>query len=195
MYQFPFSSWILTRFGEEGFNIYSLMYIVLVLLNIGGWIIGQRISLRENKNINKISKDNRLNNSEEEWNQDRVLYSIKMSNRRKLISITVGLYVILTFLMVISDFVFLMIIQGLIQVIAGIMMLNYTSLMMTMANNGKYKTFTFQCLKIAYGFSCVIFLPLGTLLSAFIQIEVIIIIVGFLAITSLIPMIFLRTRT
>ena len=30
LYQFPFSSWILTKFGEEGFNIYSLLYIVLI---------------------------------------------------------------------------------------------------------------------------------------------------------------------
>ncbi|MHA2290473.1 MAG: MFS transporter [Promethearchaeota archaeon] len=152
LYQFPFSSWILTQFGERGFNIYSLLYIVFILLNIGGWIVGQRLSSRENSKINNI-------------------------------------------FMAISDFLFLMIIQGVIQVIAGIMMLNYTSLMMTMANNGKYKTFTFQCLKIAYAFSCVIFLPLGTYLSAFIQIEILIMTVGFLAILSLIPLMFLRTKT
>jgi MFS family permease len=194
LYQFPFSSWILTRFGEEGFNLYSLLYIVLVLLNIGGWIIGQRISSRETKKINKIEIEYRDNTNIKDWNQEEALYAFKLSNRRKIIAITIGLYVVLTFLMAISDFLFLMIIQGVIQVIAGIMMLNYTSLMMTMSNNGKYKTFTFQCLKIAYAFSCVIFLPLGTYLSASIQIEILIITVGFLAILSLIPLAFLRTR-
>jgi DNA-binding transcriptional regulator of glucitol operon len=42
--------------------------------------------------------------------------------------------------MAMSDFLFLMIIQGVTQVIAGIMMLNYASLMMTISNNGKLTT-------------------------------------------------------
>ena len=195
LYQFPFSSWILNRFGEEGFNLYSLLYIVLILLNIGGWIIGQRISSRENNKINHFITGSRYKIDNEESNQDETLFAFKLSNRKKIIAITVGLYVVLTFLMAISDFLFLMIIQGVIQIIAGIMMLNYTSLMMTMSNNGKYKTFTFQCLKIAYALSCVIFLPLGTYLSAFIQIEILIITVGFLATLSLIPLMLLRTKT
>lgn len=195
LFQFPFSSWILTRFGEEGFNIYSLLYIMLILLNIGGWIIGQRISLRENNRIDKVATENRYEINVKDNNHDEELIAFKLSNRRKIIVITVGMYVVLTFLMAISDFVFLMIIQGLIQVIAGIMMLNYTSLMMAMSNNGKYKTFTFQCLKIAYAFSCVIFLPLGTYFSDFIQIETLIITTGFLSIISLIPLMFLRIKT
>ena len=195
LFQFPFSSWILTRFGEEGFNIYSLLYIVLILLNIGGWIIGQRISLRETNRIDKVATENRYEISVKDNNHDEELITFKLSNRRKIIVITVGMYVVLTFLMAISDFVFLMIIQGLIQVIAGIMMLNYTSLMMAMSNNGKYKTFTFQCLKIAYAFSCVIFLPLGTYFSDFIQIETLIITTGFLSILSLVPLMFLRIKT
>jgi MFS family permease len=188
LYQFPFSSWILTRFGEEGFNLYSLLYVVMILLNIGGWIIGQRISNRENNRINKIIAENHKNLDFKDDNQDGASYGFKLSNRKKIIIITIGLYAGLTFLMAISDFLFLMIIQGFIQVIAGIMMLNYTSLMITISNNGKYKTFTFQCLKIAYAFSCVIFIPLGTFFSAFIQIEVLFITVGFLAILSLIPL-------
>ena len=195
LYQFPFSSWILNRFGEGGFNLYSLLYIVLILLNIGGWIIGQRISSRESNRIDQVFTENRYKINNKEYNQDEELYAYKLSNRRNIIAITVGLYVVLTFLMAISDFLFLMIIQGVIQVIAGVMMLNYTSLMMTMSNNGKYKTFTFQCLKIAYAFSCVIFLPLGTYFSGFIQIETLIITAGFLAILSLIPLMFLRTKT
>jgi len=194
LYQFPFSSWILTRFGEEGFNIYSLLYIVLILLNIGGWIIGQRISNKDNNRINKIVAENHNKPSFKADNQGKVLYAFKLSNRKKIISITVGLYATLTFLMAFSDFLFLMIIQGIIQVIAGVMMLNYTSLMMTISNNGKYKTFIFQCLKMSYAFSCVIFIPLGTYFSVFIQIETLFITVGFLAMLSLIPLRLMRVK-
>jgi len=195
LYQFPFSSWILTRFGEEGFKIYSLLYIVLILLNIGGWIIGQRISNKETNKINKIAASNRNKLEFKDNNQDGALYAYKLSNRKRIISITVGLYAVLTFLMGFSDFLFLMIIQGINQVIAGVLLLNYMSLMMTLSNNGKYKTFTFQCLKIAYALSCVIFIPIGTYFSAFIQIEVIFIAVGFLTVISLIPLNLMRVKS
>ena len=195
LYQFPFSSWILTKFGEEGFNIYSLLYIVLILLNIGGWIIGQRISNRERNKIKKNTINSRNKLEIQGENHEEALYAIKFSNRKRIIAITVGLYAVLTFLMAISDFLFLMIIQGAVQIIAGIMMLNYTSLMMTLSNNGKYKTFTFQCLKIAYSLSCVIFIPLGTYFSAFIQIETIFITVGFLSLLSIIPLKMMRVKS
>jgi hypothetical protein len=194
LYQFPFSSWILTKFGEDGFNIYSLFYIVLILLNIGGWIIGQRISSRMNKKM----EDNTTENINEvdiiKNNQEAILNKSKLNTKKQIIAVTVGIYIALTFMMAYSDFLILMLIQGIIQVIAGIMMLNYTSLMMAISNTGKYKTFKFQCLKIAYTFSCVIFIPLGTFFSAFIEIEILIITVGFLAILSLIPLAFLRTK-
>jgi len=160
IYQFPFSSWILTKFGQQSFNLYSISYIVFVLLNILGWIIGQKISKK----------------------------------KKKIIIITVGIYIFLTFVMAFSDFFLMMIVQGIIQVLAGIFMLNYISLMMTIANNRKHKTFSFQCLKLAYAFSCVIFIPLGTYLSAFIPIETLILIAGVLSILALASLILLKVK-
>ncbi len=170
LYQFPFSSWILTKFGQQSFNIYSISYIVFVLLNIAGFIIGQKIS----------KKSSTLDST------------FKIKKRKKIIIITVGIYIFLTFLMAFSDFFLMMIVQAIIQVLAGIFMLNYISLMMTIANSGKHKTFSFQCLKLAYAFSCVIFIPLGTFFSAFIPIETLIIIAGILSTLALAPLIFLK---
>ena len=194
LYRFPFMSWILTRFGEEGFNIYSLFYIVLILLNIGGCIMGQRISNKMNNRINKIMVKKRYKLDVKDDNQDEVLYAFKLSNRKKIIVITVGLYAVLTFLMAISDFLFFMIIQGIMNVIIGVMMLNYASLMITISNNGKYKTLTYQCFKIAYAFSCVIFIPLGTYLSAFVPIESLILIAGMLSTLALAPLMLLKVK-
>ena len=194
LYKFPFMSWILTRFGEEGFNIYSLLYVVLILLNIGGCIMGQRISNKMNNRINKIMVKKRYKLDVKDDNQDEVLYAFKLSNRKKIIVITVGLYAVLTFLMAISDFLFFMIIQGIMSVIAGVMMLNYASLMITISNNGKYKTLTYQCFKIAYALSCVIFIPIGTYLSAFVPIETLILIAGMLSTLALAPLILLKVK-
>jgi MFS family permease len=170
LYQFPFSSWILTKFGQQSFNLYSISYIVFVLLNISGWIIGQKIS----------KKTSALDST------------FKIKKRKEIIIITVGIYIFLTFVMAFSDFFLMMVVQGIIQILAGIFMLNYISLMMTIANNGKHKTFTFQCLKLAYAFSCVIFIPLGTYFSAFVPIETLILIAGILSTLALAPLILLK---
>ena len=100
---------------------------MLILLNIGGWIIGQRISSKENKRINKRIAENRYQVEFNEYSQEEIQSILKLTNRKRIIAITVGTYIILTFIMATSDFLILMIIQGIIQVIAGIMMLNYTS--------------------------------------------------------------------
>jgi MFS family permease len=171
-YQFPFSSWIMTKFGHQNFNLYSISYIIFVLLNISGWIIGQKIS----------KKSSALDST------------FKIKKRKKIIVITVGIYIFLTFVMAFSDFFLMMMIQAIIQILAGIFMLNYISLMMTIANSGKHKTFSFQCLKLAYAFSCVIFIPLGTYFSAFVPIETLIIITGMLSTLALIPLILLKVK-
>jgi len=172
LYQFPFSSWILNKFGQQSFNLYSISYIVFVLLNISGWIIGQKIS----------KKTSALDST------------FKIKKRKEIIIITVGIYIFLTFVMAFSDFFLMMIVFGLIQIISGVMMLNYISLMMTIANNGKHKTFLFQCLKLAYAFSCVIFIPLGTYFSDFIPIETLILIAGVLSTLALAPLILIKVK-
>lgn len=170
IYQFPFSSWILTKFGQQSFNLYSISYIVFVFLNITGWVIGQKIS----------KKTSTLDST------------FKIKKRKEIIIITVGIYISLTFAMAFSDFFLMMIFHAIIQVLAGIFMLNYISLMVTVANNGKHKTFYFQCLKLAYAFSCVIFIPLGTYFSDFIPIENLILIAGMLSTFALVPLILLK---
>jgi len=142
------------------------------LLNISGWIIGQKIS----KKTSALDSTN------------------KIKKRKKIIFITVGIYILLTFVMAFSDFFLMMIVQAIIQILAGIFMLNYISCMMTIVNNGKHKTFYFQCLKLAYAFSCVIFIPLGTYISAFIPIETLILIAGVLSTLALAPLILLKVE-
>jgi len=105
------------------------------------------------------------------------------------------LSIFLTFVMAFSDFFLMMIVQGIIQVLAGIFMLNYISLMITIVNNNrKHKTFYFQCLKLAYAFSCVIFIPLGTYFSDFVPIENLILIAGMLSTLALAPLILLKVK-
>ena len=40
--EFPFISWILTKFGESGFFNYSYLFFVFTYLYMGGWLISRR---------------------------------------------------------------------------------------------------------------------------------------------------------
>jgi len=40
--EFPFISWILTKFGESGFINYSYLFFVFPYLYMGGWLISRR---------------------------------------------------------------------------------------------------------------------------------------------------------
>ncbi len=41
--EFPFTSWILTKFGESGFFNYSYFFFIFTYLYIGGWFISRRL--------------------------------------------------------------------------------------------------------------------------------------------------------
>ena len=41
--EFPFISWILTKFGESGFFNYSYLFFVFTYLYMGGWFISRRL--------------------------------------------------------------------------------------------------------------------------------------------------------
>lgn len=179
LYQYPFSSWIILKFGEEGFKLYSFCYFFFILLNSFGWLIGRWISKRSNAKITDIPKNG---------NQ------LMIKNKKRVILSTVSIYILLTFLMAFSDFYILIISYGIIQIVAGVMILNYISLMMTITKNFKYKTFAYQILTLAYALSCVIFIPTGTYYSAFISTELLITFVGFLSLLALIPLIFIKTN-
>jgi len=179
LFQYPFSSWIILKFGEDGFKLFSLCYFLFVLLNSLGWLIGRWISKRNNAKIaDKSGKKNQFT----------------IRNKKRIIITTVIIYIFLTFLMAFSDFYLLIVSYGIIQIVAGVMILNYISLMMTITNNFKYKTFAYQVLTLAYALSCVVFIPTGTYYSSFVSTEFLIAIVGFLSLLALIPLIFIKAK-
>jgi hypothetical protein len=182
LYQFPFSSWIYSRFGMEGFNVFSISYVLFIFLNIMGWIIG-----------GKISKKVSIEKSGGFYSDSEIL-SVTLRNKLKMITISAIIYILLTISIPFCNLISFLIIYGSLNITSGILMLNFISLLMTVSSKGKYKTFSFQCLKSAYLLSCVIFVPLGTLLSAIIQIETFFLIVGGLSVLSLLPLLFLWSR-
>lgn len=108
------------------------------------------------------------------------------------IIITNCIYILLTFLMIFSNLIILLFIYSLIWFVAGIMMLNYISLSISISKNMKYQTFSFQIFKLGLAVASVIFIPMGTFLSSFVSTESLILMVSFLSCFSLIPLFYLK---
>ena len=52
--EFPLTSYIFTKFGEEGFRNYTYLFFIFMFLNIGGWFIARRLK-NEKKSFFNIS--------------------------------------------------------------------------------------------------------------------------------------------
>lgn len=117
-------------------------------------------------------------------------YSLKNLDRKKILGIVAFICGIIEILFSFVDFFTFLILMGIIQIVAGILSINLVSLMMEFAKNNKI--FYFQIIVAFFTFAVIIFVPLGTLLSAFIATEVIFIIAGSLLIASLIPLYFVK---
>jgi hypothetical protein len=189
LYLFPLPSWIFMKFGEHNFKIFSICYTFFIFLNIGGWILAQRISSKQNSNLSKFTENNI---DRECYNNSNLIYSLRLKLKKQVIYYTVSIYVTITSFIIISNFAAFLILYGVLNITSAIMLLNYVSLLMTVSSNGKHKTFSFQCLKSSYIISNVIFVPFGTILSSIIPTELIFIIVGILSGIALIPLWFMK---
>ncbi len=186
LYQYPFPSWILTKYGQTGLMLYSFSYIFFLLLNAFGCILGQKLPVYIAKN--KKKKETIINL---DFKNSASLYSVK-NIRKKIIILSNIIYIFLTFLMAFSNLLYLLLIYGLIWFIAGILMLNYVSLSISISKKVKYQTFSYQILRLGLAIASVIFIPIGTFLSSFLETEFLILIVGFMSIFSLIPLLFMK---
>ncbi len=160
LYLYPFTSWILSKFGQIGLKVLSSSYGIFLILNTLGYIVGQKIS--------------------------------KKFQRRNIILIMNCLFIGLIILMAFSNLFFLIVVYALNWFVSGIMLLNYTSLIISISKNVKYQTVSYQMLRFAVAIASVLFIPLGTFLSSFISTEFLIIIAGLFSVLSLIPLIFTK---
>ena len=186
LYQYPLVSWITSKYGQIGLKIFSFSYVFFLLLNTLGWMIGQKISNNSKRNIKK-----KVINLNPDFNKQLDLDFIA-NKRIYTIIITNCIYILLTFLMIFSNLIILLFIYSLIWFVAGIMMLNYISLSISISKNMKYQTFSFQIFKLGLAVASVIFIPMGTFLSSFVSTESLILMVGFLSFFSLIPLFYLK---
>jgi len=121
-----------------------------------------------------------------------VLLAGMLSNkldRKKILFIASLLYGILLIIVPFTDIITFFILLGIIQILAGFIVINIIALMIDFSQK---KVIYFQIMASFVFLSYVIFIPLGTYLSAYIATELIIVIAGLLKLFSLIPIYFIK---
>lgn len=154
LFEFPLEPWIVDKFGENQFYIFSFLMIIGIFVNILGFIMGA--------------------------------YVFKSVNRKILLAISTAIIGIFEILFAFVNFMTLLILFAIIQILAGIISINLSSLILEFAK--QKKVFYVQIIISFFSLSVLIFVPLGTLLSNFIMTELIFIIAGIILLTSLIPL-------
>lgn len=156
--QVPYEPWLVDRFGQEGFAIFSFFLIFAPFITIIGYLL--------------------------------INITLKYSDRKKILYfsiIIVGLFDMCIPLMNI----WILIIVGMFVIIPNaIAYIAFISLMMEFAGN-KF-SYKYQILALMVIISTIIFGPLGTYLSGFIDTGILLVIVGILTLSSIIPIFFIK---
>jgi MFS family permease len=167
---YPFSSYIFSRFGEGGFTLYSDFYVIFTLFTIMGYYLAKRL-------LNKINF-----NENPTINQNLKLFQI-------IIFLTL-IYIFSLILLLLSDIIILLITYSLIYLLGGLFVVLYTTLFLQISRTGTNQNFRYWIMSLSSNLASITLLPLGTFLSQYLQMEILIVMV--ISLTS-ISCIFLYT--
>ncbi|MFX1446193.1 MAG: MFS transporter [Promethearchaeota archaeon] len=112
-------------------------------------------------------------------------------DRKKLLIICSFIYGILLIIVPFTDIITFFILFGIMQIVSGIIVINLISLMIGISHK---KVVYFQVMATFVIIAFVIFIPLGTFLSQYIETEFIIVIAGVLKLLSVIPIYFIEYK-
>ncbi|MFW9950360.1 MAG: hypothetical protein ACFFKA_09595 [Candidatus Thorarchaeota archaeon] len=158
--EFPYTSWILLKFGGDGMMAYSISFFIFTYLNMIGWAIARKVS----------------NN-----------------NRYKLnLFLSIVMYSFILSLLTISNILMFLFFSAVNQIVSGIMMFHITEKNIDISRLSKNHTLRYEIIRGSYCAASLIFLPLGTLLTSFMPIEILILIVVMMSLASITPFYFLE---
>ena len=112
-------------------------------------------------------------------------------DRKKALILSTFLIGIFTIIVPYSTFIIFVILSGLIQLLIGFWLVD---VMVVIIKLSKKKVLYFQIIMSFVFIATVVFIPLGTYLSAYIETELIIMLSGIITLFSLIPLIFIENK-
>ncbi|MFO8020272.1 MAG: MFS transporter [Promethearchaeia archaeon] len=158
LFEFPLEPWIVDKFGENQFYLFSLLMIIGIFVNMVGFFIGT--------------------------------YILKNINRKNIIAFCTALCGVFEILFGFVSFFALLVLFAIVQILAGIISVNLSSLILEFAKDKN--VFYIQIIILFFSLSIIIFVPLGTFLSSFLATEIIFILSGTILVISLLPLSMVR---
>ncbi len=156
--EIPFEPWLVSRWGQEGFKIYSFLMIFSPFLYIIGYLLKNTV--------------------------------FKYSDRKKILYISLISVGFFDMFIPLMDFWLFIILVSILIIPTAMAYICFVSIMMEFAGD-KY-SFKFQILAAMVIISKLLFGPMGTLLSGFLDINILLVIAGILIISSIIPIFFIK---
>ena len=153
---YPFSSYILSRFGDDGFNLYSDFYVFFTVFNIIGFYLAKKLL-----NIIDLKKSSK-------------------NFHRKIIQSIIFLTLIYIFsliLLLFSNILIFLCTISFINLLNGLFVVLYTNLFLQISRSGKYENLRYWIMSLSSNLASITLLPLGTFLSQHISMEILITIV------------------
>ncbi|MFX0104039.1 MAG: MFS transporter [Candidatus Hodarchaeota archaeon] len=163
---YPFSSYIISRFGERGFSLYSDFYLIFIILNITGFYLA-------NKLLKKIHFKEK---------HTFIQYKKILQNIVYLTSIYMFCFVMLLS----SNIIIFLITHSMYYLISGIIVVLYATIFLQIARTGKNENLRYWIMSLSSNLASITLLPLGTFLSLSFSMEILIITVISLTSISII---------
>jgi len=151
--EIPFEPWLVSRWGQEGFKMYSFLLIFAPFLFIIGYLLKNTV--------------------------------FKYSDRKKILYISLISIGLFNMLIPLIDFWIFIILASIIIIPTAMAYICFVSIMMEFAGD-KY-SYKFQILAAMVIISKLLFGPMGTFLSGILDVNILLIIVGILVLSSIIP--------
>jgi len=154
---YPFSSYIFSRFGEAGFTLYSDFYVIFTLFNILGFYLARRVLKMINFNENPSL-----------WQNKKLL---------QIIIFLTLIYIFSLISLLFSNIIILLITYSIIYLLGGLFVVLYTTLFLQISRTGKNQNLRYWIMSLSSNLASITLLPLGTFLSQYFQMEILIVIV------------------
>ncbi len=157
LYEYLIEPWIVNKYGEQAFALYSFALIFLIGINAIGIVLAGILSPKFDK--------------------------------KKLLIVFTALFGLVTMLLPFVSLTMFLVLTAINQIFAGFLLVNLISCIMEASDK---KAFKYHIISIFVVLTQIIFVPLGIYLSTMISTEMIILLVGVLTTSSIIPLFFVN---
>ncbi len=176
LYSYTFSSWILIKFGDNNFKLYTTLFSTFQILILIGYFFFQRLL------------NNKLKSLETPFVCSYEREKAYNTFRKQILVLSALSFCILYLIFTTVDFIPFMFFYGLFSLLAGIYNISLTNFNIDFSRRLKNQAFFYLLSGTSISLAQFIFKPLGILLTKTLTVEGLMMITSLLTLISIIPL-------